>query len=430
MATTPHHNRANVPDAQAVSDGLAHALVRHSSDGLVVIDREGCIRYASRAATSMLGYTAEAVIGLNAFDLVHAEDQVSALEGFASTMSTGDSRPLPLLVRLKRADGTWHQTELIGTNHLADEHIDGLLLNIRDVTASMRTEAALRASEERHRLIVELAREGIWLIDATGQTTFANLALAQMLDTTVPDLLSSSIYDFLAEDPPAEGDGTAPSDLPAGEYEVRLVTRMGRSLWTHINSSPIIDSANRYVGAVALVTDVSERRALQDTLALAARRDPLTGVANRVELFEQLATVLRGNALVTALYVDLDDFKAVNDNHGHATGDIVLHAVASRLCAAVRHNDIVARMGGDEFVVITDGVEGPASAFVLGRRICDSLQEPFGVGDLKVRIGASVGIAAARGGEPDALLSRADEALYRAKRTGRGRVELANLLVA
>src|SRR4029078_5070029 len=124
-------------------------------------------------------------------------DQVGALEGFESTMGSSDSRPLPLLLRLRRADGGWLQTEIIATNHLADESVRGLLLNIRDVERSMRTEEALRQSEAHHRLIVELAREGIWTVDAIGRTTFANRAMADMLDTTVTEMLGGSIFHFV-----------------------------------------------------------------------------------------------------------------------------------------------------------------------------------------------------------------------------------------
>jgi diguanylate cyclase (GGDEF)-like protein/PAS domain S-box-containing protein len=417
----PHEPNAAVPSVD-----LARALVRHSSDGLVVIDDAGVITFASPAAEEMLGYETGAVIGLNAFDLVHPEDQVTALEGFASTMSASDSRALPQLLRLRKADGSWHQTELIGQNVLDDEHLGGLLLNIRDVSESMRTEAALRASEERHRMIVELANEGIWSVDAAGRTTFANRAMAEMLETTVTDLLSSTLFEFLGEEHAPSSESQR--EIPSGEYEVRLVTRFGNSLWARISTSPIYD-ASCYVGAIALVTDVTERRQLEHSLAVAARRDPLTGVANRLELFERLSVTLSGGDLVTALYVDLDEFKHVNDTHGHAIGDGVLNAAAARLCGSVRSIDLVARMGGDEFVVVTDGIDNPDSALTLGHRICDSLGEEFHVGALNVQIGASVGIAFARGGEPDTLLTRADEAMYRAKRAGRGRVELASFVV-
>jgi diguanylate cyclase (GGDEF)-like protein/PAS domain S-box-containing protein len=415
--------------AEPASD-LTRALVAHSSDGLVVVDAQGIVRFASDGADRMLGYACGAVLGTTAFDLVHPDDQVSALEGFESTLCSADSRRLPALMRLKCADGSWLQTEVIGTNHFNDPHIRGMLLNIRDVAASMRTDSALRDSEERHRLIVELAREGIWMIDAAGNTTFANRALAAMLDTTVTELLDCSIFDFMEEDDPTEPGPT--SDRHgigiAREHDIPLITKRGRTVWTRMNTSPIIEHGGTYRGAIALVTDVTQRRTLEQGLALAARRDPLTGVSNRIELFEALAAKLARDELVTALYIDLDDFKRVNDNFGHAVGDDILRAAAARLCGAVRADDIVARVGGDEFVVVSDGIAGPTDALDLGRRICEALARPFSIDTARVQIGASIGTAFARHGTADKLLSDADQALYRAKRSGRSRVELGDLI--
>ena len=106
----------------------------------------------------MLGYGRGETVGRDAFELVHPDDQVGALEGFESTASAADSRPLPTLVRLLCKDGSWLQAEIIGSNCMEVGDLDGLLLNIRDVSTSMRTDAALRESEEHHRLIVELDR--------------------------------------------------------------------------------------------------------------------------------------------------------------------------------------------------------------------------------------------------------------------------------
>jgi PAS domain S-box-containing protein len=176
---------------------LVAALVRTSPDLIAVIDAGGALKFASPAAKAMLGYDADELVGTSAFELVHPIDQVGALEGFASTLSSSDSRALPLLVRLRHADGSWLETEIIGTNHLDHPELGGMVLSIRDVSGSMRTEGALRDSEERYRLIVELAREGICVIDGFGNTTFANHALADLLGTTVKELLGGSLFDFI-----------------------------------------------------------------------------------------------------------------------------------------------------------------------------------------------------------------------------------------
>jgi diguanylate cyclase (GGDEF)-like protein/PAS domain S-box-containing protein len=414
------------PDPSA---DLARAVVTHSSDGLVIVDAGGTLRFASPWADRMLGYEPGETLGRNVFELVHPDDQVGALEGFESTVSAADSRPLPTLVRLRRADGSWLQTEIIGTNFLEDEHIRGLLLNIRDVERSMRTEAALRASEEHHRLIVELAREGVWTIDADGRTTFANRAMAEMLDTTVADMLEGSMFDFMDDDAKVDAEATLDRRAAgeAEEHDCRLTTKRGRTVWTRMNTSPITDHSGAYRGAIALVTDITERRVLEQRLAVDARQDALTGVANRTALFEALGDKLASGRLVAALYIDLDGFKGVNDAFGHAVGDEVLRIGAARLCAAVRAGDIVARVGGDEFVVVSNALADRDDALALGTRIRDVLARPIQFAATQIEVGASVGIAFASDADSDTLLLDADRALYRAKHTGRGRVELNNV---
>jgi diguanylate cyclase (GGDEF)-like protein/PAS domain S-box-containing protein len=411
---------------------LARAIVSLSSDGLVVVNADGTLRFASPAADSMLGYAPGATVGCNVFDLVHPDDQVGALEGFESTMGSSDSRPLPLLVRLRCADDSWLQAEIIGTNHLDDDNVRGLLLNIRDVQHSMRTDEALRESEAHHRMIVELAREGIWTVDATGRTTFANRAMADMLDTTVRAMLAESIFDYVDDEMRAAAAENVEQFKSAGavELDLQLTTKAGRTVWTRMNTSPINDHLGRYRGAIALVTDVTERRVLEQRLAADARQDALTEVANRTALFEGLGAKLGGDRRVAALYIDLDGFKNVNDVFGHAVGDEVLRTVAARLSGVVRAGDIVARVGGDEFVVVSDAFEDPGEAVALGCRIRDVLARRIGLGSIQVEVGASVGIAFVDEADPDALLSEADRALYTAKRAGRGRVELSSATAA
>ena len=407
-------------------DDLARALVAHSRDGLVVLAADGTVRYASPWADRMLGFEPGETAGRDAFELVHPDDQVAALEGFESTSSTSDSRPLPTLVRLQCKDGSWLEAEIIGTNHLDDDDIGGLLLSIRDVTRSMRTDAALRESEQHHRMIVELAREGIWSVDADGNTTFVNRAMAEMLETTVADMFERSMFEFMDDEARAEADAYLERRVGgvAEEHDFRLTTKAGRTVWTRMNTSPIVDHAGEFRGAIALVTDITERRALEQRLAADARQDALTGVANRIALFESLGAKLVSGRLVAALYIDLDDFKQVNDEYGHAVGDEVLCAVAGRLTRAVRSGDIVARVGGDEFVVVSNALESLEEAHAMGRRILDVVNPPIRVSSGQIAVGVSVGIGFAAGADPDVLLSDADDALYRAKRMGRGRIEL------
>jgi diguanylate cyclase (GGDEF)-like protein len=161
-----------------------------------------------------------------------------------------------------------------------------------------------------------------------------------------------------------------------------------------------------------------------------ALHDPLTHLPNRLLLMDRarqaLARLHRSTGVVALLFIDLDKFKAVNDNLGHDVGDRLLLSVAERLGALIRDSDTVARLGGDEFVILAEDIEDEGEALALGERVLDALDEPFPLGSAEVAILASVGVAVARhaGTDPEAMLREADVAMYRAKGAGGRRAEL------
>ena len=166
-----------------------------------------------------------------------------------------------------------------------------------------------------------------------------------------------------------------------------------------------------------------ERQRAERRLARMALRDPLTGLPNRVLFMDRLQQALarRGAHRLALMFVDLNEFKAVNDRYGHLSGDDLLVEVGVRLRAELRAADTVARLGGDEFTILVEGVSGAAEAMALGRRIAVSLGRPYdltgGVASISAAVGVTLGAA---GEEPDELLRRADEAMYEAKAAGPG----------
>jgi diguanylate cyclase (GGDEF)-like protein len=183
--------------------------------------------------------------------------------------------------------------------------------------------------------------------------------------------------------------------------------------------------------SVALLSgSIVERDQLQTHLAHEATHDSLTGIANRpaaiIAIEAAMQRASRTGAITALLFVDLNDFKAVNDSHGHRVGDDVLRRVAIRISDDLRSGDFVARLGGDEFVVIAEGVTDVADATYLARRIIEILGEPIEVGALRLSIGAAIGVALTHDGpeEPLRLLARADAAMYRAKLHGGSAIEI------
>lgn len=178
-------------------------------------------------------------------------------------------------------------------------------------------------------------------------------------------------------------------------------------------------------GFVTTYFDVTERRRSQATIAHMAHHDALTDLPNRMLFSDRLHSALalaRRGALMAVHYLDLDNFKPVNDSFGHKAGDILLVDVASRLRAAVRDNDTVARLGGDEFAIVQTGIAAQTDLSALARRIIECFRSPFTVAGRPLVVGVSIGIALAPGdaGGSDELLQKADVALYRCKSGGRG----------
>lgn len=224
-------------------------------------------------------------------------------------------------------------------------------------------------------------------------------------------------------------------DVMQGRIEVgvsdhRQRHKLGSWVWLETRVKLTRDAAGRPDGYVASARNVSQRKVAELQLSHLATHDPLTGLPNRLLLNERLRQeILRFKRTGTgfALFcLDLDDFKPVNDSCGHGMGDTVLRATAARLRAAVREEDMVARVGGDEFVIIqTNAFSPPESAIRLAERLIDTVSRPHQVSVLSLTVGVSIGVATV--GDPsaaldaDALLEAADQALYQAKAAGKNR---------
>jgi len=208
--------------------------------------------------------------------------------------------------------------------------------------------------------------------------------------------------------------------------EYRMLNSSGESRWMENRYLPVRDTNGRLVEVEGIMIDITERKLAEERIALLARTDALTGLANRSTFHDRLrqafAATKRGAASFAVLYLDLDRFKEVNDTRGHPVGDKLLHSVAERLKNTTRETDVVARLGGDEFAILQTDVLDSANSGALAAKVVTALSASYLIDDVEIRIGASVGIAlfSPDATSPDTLLVQADQALYRAKEEGRG----------
>jgi diguanylate cyclase (GGDEF)-like protein len=329
------------------------------------------------------------------------------------------------------------QQWLVAAGRRRDEPFDdadrGLLKALAAVGSGALSNAALyqqvRLERERLSSITLNIGEGVCAIDAQGRLTFVNRAAASMIE--LPSL------DITIDDPVGEGGPVAPGFLlePAREAmrsgrtvredDARFSGKDGGLIPVAYTASAVM-SGGTPSGAVIAFRDITERKAFEDELHHHACYDSLTGLANRRLLVERLDQALRRPDLDrkthALIFVDVDRFKSINDSLGHVTGDEFLVAVGARMKGVVRSHDLLARFGGDEFVVLLEDVAGPEVAVAAARRICSAVQQPMVLPNgYEVVASVSVGIAMTEPGKTaDDVLRDADVAMYDAKSRGGG----------
>jgi len=341
------------------------------------------------------------------------------------------------------------------------------------VRMRQRVEARLRLARETTATTLESIADGVITTDGAGRVTFLNAAAERLTGWSAAEALGRRVEDVFprqgvveitsdtaahwrpavpshADEAAAEPVGAAPAHEVepegAGSRELSIVRRDGERVPIEASSAPVapqggssLSSADAAAsdgetggdgapGRVLVFRDISERKRHQATVERLAFRDPLTGLANRTSFLDrlelELAHARRRDRTLGLLYLDLDRFKEVNDTLGHHAGDALLRSVAERLRDALREGDTVARIGGDEFLVILPDVGSAESALAVGAKLVERLSVPHDVEGRRLPAPPSVGLALfpADAEEAEELMRRADAGMYAAKADGGGRI--------
>ena len=414
------------------SEERLNSLIQHSSDIITVVDGSGQVRYASPAVAALLGQLADGIAGTRLVEWVHPDD-AARIEAALNVILTQPGVGSPVEFRLRGSDGSWHNVEAVGNNLLDRPDIGGVVITIRDITERRRAEDELRNSERNFRLLFEANPQPMWVYDAETLVFLSvNDAAIVKYGYSRDDFLRMRVTDIRPEEEIPSFLAFLGDDNDRQRASDRVRVSEG---WHHrLKDGRIIDvdvlsHRQEFAGRPAVLTmaqDVTARRALEEQLRHQAFHDSLTGLPNRALLADRadhaLARARRGGPQPVMLVVDLDGFKIVNDNLGHAAGDQLIAAVAARLAAGLRGGDTAARLGGDEFAVMLESVESVEAAAEVAQRIQHLLSRPFTVEGGEVTVTASIGIAPGRPDHlaMDELLREADIAMYVAKGRGPG----------
>jgi len=450
-----------------VESRLGHALeqfstlARTASDAIVTIDGRGHVTFWNDGAERLFGRTARDMADRPLMEIMPERFRTMHMKGFEAFRSSGVLRHAGEVLELAalRPDGSEFPIELTLAAWSAggEAFVTGI---VRDITERKAAEAALRDANERLearvlertreldaaladlasakqqlQLILDGAGEGILGIDRKGLVTFANPAACQMVGYESGAMLGTSPHKVLHHTR-ADGDAN-----PEGSCRVLHTLRDGSRrasseevFWRRDGShfpveysvAPLM-RGEEIQGAVMLFKDITERKRHEAVLKHRAFHDVLTGLPNRAMLLDRLKKsadrVKKGESPgMCLMFLDLDDFKLVNDSLGHTLGDELLVAFSLRLSGMLPRNALMARLGGDEFAVLMEDEHREDHAMELARGLLSSLAGPMSVRDYQLYVSACIGIVSGCQDyeSPEEILRDADTAMYRAKSTGKG----------
>ena len=278
--------------------------------------------------------------------------------------------------------------------------------------------------------IISTMSDSLFLVDTDGRITSVNPAVSDLLGYEMKELIGKPMRIIFPEkgdeESPFEGifDDVMKTNI-VGEIETKFETKDGKVIPISLSSSVIRDEDGEPQGIVCIGRDITERKRTEEMIEHMATHDSLTGLPNRVMFHAHLPLAMaqahRNRRKMALMFLDLDEFKNVNDTLGHDAGDQLLKSVAERLLQNLRKSDVVARMGGDEFVILLSGITHMENVEKVTKKIFDSFQRAFTIEEHELHITASIGIAIYPddGQDADTLLKKSDMAMYKAKKYGR-----------
>jgi diguanylate cyclase len=419
------------------------SVIEAMSEGVLQIEADGTVSMCNTAAERILGQSREGIIGgtpssdwrainedgnpIN----VHGPDLPTAL-----TFRTGQSQNRIIGIYKPTGELVWVLVNTQPLKQTEDTLPYAVITTLTDITEQKK-------AEQHQSTLITTMSEGLVHQTSDGTITLCNAAAEAILGLSKDQMMGRTSLDPRWRAIHEDG-----SDFPGEIHPAMMTLRTGEAqtnvlmgvhkptselTWILINAQPLYTSAGQVLpdGVVCTFTDITERKELEDKLRQAALYDALTGLPTRTLLMERLSQALArhkrdAHTTFALLFIDLDNFKTVNDTLGHSAGDAVLIEVAKRLRGNLRETDTVARLGGDEFLVLLEGLESEEAARPFAERISSELIIICGAGNDTIEVRASIGIAhhdATSLTAPE-LLARADKAMYQSKAKGKGQVTL------
>ncbi len=415
-------------------------LLADEYDAVVVVSEEGRLAFVSDSVHSILGYPPQYLLNTDVGAVLHPDERASLFDALVAISSVETRRRAARVARLRHCNGSWVEMELMGVRSPIDLGDDasvgskgGAIVGLRALTDRRVPDRVIAADDVLFRRLATISGDLTVIVDASFQPVYVSPSITSMLGRSVESVQGLAIEDLFSH---TDRDAVIrvlreANDRPgvASRLEVRARSFDDGARWVDLTVVNLLDDM-MVRGIVLHARDIHDRRCIEEELRFRAHHDPLTGLPNRYCFVEMLTASPARDQLdrsTAVIFCDLDRFKSINDQHGHLAGDEVLRETARRLRTAVRPDDLIARIGGDEFCVVCEGLTNVREALEIAERIRSAVVAPTSVGGSELVVGVSIGVAWSDGPPSDGetLLRVADRAMYVAKTSGRNKVELA-----
>ena len=407
---------------------LFRSLVQNAASITMLVRADGIVDASSAALTRILGQDPEWMQGRPLTDLAEPDDRLALQQAITGIQDGSTSaRRQQITVRLNDAEGGAKPFALTIANLLDDPTVEGLVVSGHDITELVAAEADLRAANSVLAATLEATADGILVVDGSGVVTSANSRFTELRlldDAGMRHVVGAAMSDVLTHFEDRHTAEARMSDFDENpELETHDIVVLPDGRVVELDSRPQ-HIQGEVVGRVWSFRDITQHRRLEDELTHRAFHDSLTDLPNQALFRDRLEHAIlrlhRTDEQLAVMFVDLDDFKSVNDSLGHPAGDELLRVIADRLSVCLRQIDTVARLGGDEFAVLLEGLVDEAMALDVADRINDTLNRPVRSGQRRLMTTASIGIAFGdASSDCDELLRNADLAMYHAKANGK-----------
>ncbi|MCL7743390.1 EAL domain-containing protein [Guyparkeria hydrothermalis] len=427
LAIERHRDRSALEE----NEQRYRSLFAYNPDAVFSLDAEGQLQSFNHTTETMFDRPTRDLAGRSLIELIDTADRDRVRRAIDRTIR-GRTQFTELAVN--HTDGSRHDFDVTYLPMVINGQIEAVYGIAKDITIRKRQERRLRTLERS----VEASIHGVVIADARRPDLpiiYTNAAFTRMTGYSAEEVLGHNCR-FL------QGEQTDPDavreihEALAEKRPVRVLLRNyrkdGSQFWNELHIAPVEDESGEVSHFVGLQNDVSAHKSYEAQLAFNATHDTLTGLANRSLFEDRLCHTVelsrRRDTRVAVLFVDLDEFKPINDSLGHAVGDKILIEVSRRLDEQMRAEDTLARFGGDEFVALLADIGGEEDALLVAERLLPDISRPYRIDDHELYLSASIGIAISEPGmeSPLSLIQQADMAMYRAKQQGRNTCQIFN----